>query len=149
MLGLAVPDRRDRALQMLVIGAHADDRELFEGLKSNVIPDVVLPHRREDADQDHRLVPELTWNTFRDHLILEYEIPKYDGDLGRPNRFVPLPAEVCERKIELLLEGFPSQRERRWFSVDTFWAILPARDRVGLAHPLRRRFHCRKAVLSQ
>jgi LmbE family N-acetylglucosaminyl deacetylase len=123
-------------------------KEFFEALKPTVTPDLVLTHRREDAHQDHRLVAELTWNSFRDHLILEYEIPKYDGDLGNPNLFVPLPAEVCERKVELLFEGFPSQRERRWFTPDTFWALLRLRG-VESASPtgFAEGLHCRKAVL--
>jgi hypothetical protein len=94
------------------------------------------------------LVAELTWNTFRDHLVLEYEIPKYDGDLGNPNLFVPLTPAICERKIELLLEGFPSQRQRGWFSPDTFWSLLRLRG-VESASPTRfaEGFHCHKAVL--
>ena len=123
-------------------------KELFETLKPTVEPDLVLTHRRDDAHQDHRLVAELTWNTFRDHFVLEYEIPKYDGDLGNPNLFVPLPAEICERKIELLLDGFPSQRQRGWFTPDTFWSLLRLRG-VESASPTRfaEGFHCRKAVL--
>jgi LmbE family N-acetylglucosaminyl deacetylase len=105
----------------------AEVKEVFEELKREVAPDLVVVPRRDDAHQDHRLVAELTWNTFRDHLVLEYEIVKYDGDLGNPNLFVPLPAAVCERKVELLLEQFPSQRDRRWFTPDTFWALLRLR----------------------
>jgi len=88
--------------------AGADVKEVFEGLKGEVDPDLVIVPHRADAHQDHRLVAELTWNTFRDHLVLEYEIPKYDGDLGNPNLFVPLPAATCQRKVELLLEQFPT-----------------------------------------
>jgi LmbE family N-acetylglucosaminyl deacetylase len=123
-------------------------KDLFEALKPTVRPDLVLTHRRDDAHQDHRLVAELTWNTFRDDLILEYEIPKYDGDLGNPNLFVPLPAATCERKIELLLEGFPSQRARHWFTADTFWGLLRLRG-VESASPTRfaEGFTCRKLVL--
>ena len=123
-------------------------KELFETLKPTVGPDLVLTHRRDDAHQDHRLVAELTWNTFRNHVVLEYEIPKYDGDLGNPNLFVPLSPATCERKIDLLLEGFPSQRQRGWFTPDTFWSLLRLRG-VESASPTRfaEGFHCRKAVL--
>jgi LmbE family N-acetylglucosaminyl deacetylase len=99
----------------------------FEALKSQVTPDLVLTPYRGDLHQDHRLVSELTWNTFRDHLILEYEIPKYDGDLGAPNVFVHLQESVCRRKVEYLVRHFPSQRSRSWFSEDLFLALLRLR----------------------
>jgi len=125
----------------------AEIKDLFETLKP-VDPDLVLVHRRDDAHQDHRLVAELTWNTFRDHLILEYEIPKYDGDLGQPNLFVPLPPAACERKVALLLQGFPSQRTRRWFTPDTFWSMLRLRGiEAGSPSGFAEGFYCRKAVL--
>jgi LmbE family N-acetylglucosaminyl deacetylase len=101
-------------------------KERFEALKS-FAPDLILTHYGRDAHQDHRLVSELTWNTFRDHLILEYEIPKYDGDFGAPNVFVRLSDELAERKIAHLLEYFPSQRGRRWFTDDLFRALLRIR----------------------
>ena len=126
----------------------AEVKEVFEDLKGEVDPDLVLIPRREDAHQDHRLVAELTWNTFRDHLVLEYEIPKYDGDLGSPNLFVPLPIGVCERKVELLLDGFPSQRDRGWFTPDTFWALLRLRGVESNAPSgFAEAFHCRKMRL--
>jgi LmbE family N-acetylglucosaminyl deacetylase len=123
-------------------------KELFERLKAEVLPDVVFTPRLEDRHQDHRLVAELTWNTFRDHLILEYEVPKYEGDLGHPNLFVPLAAEVCERKVELLRKGFPSQAGRDWFTDDTFWALLRLRG-LESRSPSRfaEAFHARKLVL--
>jgi LmbE family N-acetylglucosaminyl deacetylase len=128
--------------------AGAEVKEVFEGLKGEVDPDLVIAPRRADAHQDHRLVAELTWNTFRDHLVLEYEIPKYDGDLGNPNLFVPLPAETCQRKVELLLEQFPSQRDHRWFTADTFWAMLRLRGVESNAPSgFAEAFHCRKATL--
>jgi len=102
-------------------------KEAFEELKHEVSPDLVLTHARSDLHQDHRLVSELTWNTFRDHLILEYEIPKYDGDLGAPNVFVPLSESLCQRKIDALLASFPSQAGRRWFTEDLFRALLRLR----------------------
>ena len=123
-------------------------KERFERLKAEVAPDLVLTHRLEDRHQDHRLVAELTWNTFRGHLILEYEIPKYEGDLGQPNLFVPLEADRCQRKIELLRKCFPSQAGRSWFSDDTFWALLRLRG-VESGGPGRHAeaFTARKLVL--
>ena len=102
-------------------------KEVFEELKPTFSPDLIFAPRLSDAHQDHRLVAELTWNTFRDHLILEYEIPKYEGDLGAPNLFVPLDDATATRKAELLLKCFPSQQQRRWFTPDTFWSLLRLR----------------------
>jgi LmbE family N-acetylglucosaminyl deacetylase len=123
-------------------------KEVFERLKQEVAPDLVLTHHGGDAHQDHRLVSELTWNTFRDHLILEYEIPKYDGDLGRPNLFVPLSEPTYRRKIELLQKGFPSQQGKAWFTEDTFLGLMRLRGMEANA-PSRHAegFHCRKLVL--
>ena len=123
-------------------------KERFEQLKSEVAPDLVLTHRLEDRHQDHRLVAELTWNTFRDHLILEYEIPKYEGDLGHPNLYVPLTQEQGERKVELLRKCFPSQAGRSWFSDATFWATLQLRG-IECNAPGRyaEAFQARKLVL--
>ena len=90
-------------------------------------PDVILCPARADAHQDHRTVAELVWNTFRDHFVLEYEIPKYDGDLGAPGFFVPLDEELCRKKIGFLRKVFRSQAGRRWFRDDTFWALLRLR----------------------
>ena len=97
-------------------------KAVFEELKA-VSPDVIFTHLRDDAHQDHRLIAELTWNTFRDHFILEYEIPKYDGDLGRPNVFIPLEADVIRKKVGYLMEVFQSQRSRRWFEDQTFLSL--------------------------
>lgn len=102
-------------------------KEYFEELKRTIDPDVIFTHNQSDLHQDHRLVSELTWNTFRDHLILEYEIPKYDGDLGAPNVFVPLNETVCGTKIRLILKYFKSQAGNRWFTEDTFRAIMRLR----------------------
>ncbi|MGH7286856.1 MAG: PIG-L deacetylase family protein [Myxococcota bacterium] len=123
-------------------------KEYFESLKRLVQPDLILTHFRGDLHQDHRLVCELTWNTFRDHLILEFEIPKYDGDLGTPNLFVPLSESQVARKIENVLGAFGSQRSRRWFREDTFRALMRLRGvecnaEAGYAEA----FHARKLVL--
>ena len=109
-------------------------KETFEDLKSSFAPDLILTHHDDDRHQDHRLVSQLTWNTWRDHMILEYEIMKYDGDLGRPNLFVPLSQDVCQDKIGSLLEVFPSQSKRQWFNEEAFWSLLRlARHRVQRA----------------
>jgi len=102
-------------------------KEVFEGLKSLTAPDLVFTHYRNDLHQDHRLICELTWNTFRDQWILEYEVPKYDGDLGAPNVFVPLAEALCRSKIDAILQGFPSQRRKRWFSEDVFRGLMRLR----------------------
>ena len=91
------------------------------------MPDLILTHHDDDRHQAHRLVSQLTWNTWRDHMILEYEIMKYDGDLGRPNVFVPLSQDVCQDKIGSLLEVFPSQARRQWFNEEAFWSLLRLR----------------------
>jgi LmbE family N-acetylglucosaminyl deacetylase len=105
----------------------AEIKSLFEELKQEVSPDLVFTHSRKDAHQDHRLIAELTWNTFRDHLILEYEIPKYDGDMGQPSVFVPLSLDVCEKKVELIMDAFRSQSDKRWFKREMFLALMRLR----------------------
>jgi LmbE family N-acetylglucosaminyl deacetylase len=120
----------------------------FETLKQTVNPDIVFTHYRDDLHQDHRLISDLTWNTFRDHLILEYEIVKYDGDLGKPNFFVHLSDEICRQKIENLVENFPSQRSHHWFTEETFRAILRLRGVESNAPEKQAEaFYSRKAVL--
>jgi LmbE family N-acetylglucosaminyl deacetylase len=99
----------------------------FETLKTRVDPDLILTHRREDAHQDHRHVCRLTWNTFRDHCILEYEIPKWDGDMGQPNIYVPISASAIKRKIELLGSHFGSQRSKQWFDAEVFLGLARLR----------------------
>lgn len=122
-------------------------KKAFEDLKS-ISPDLIFTHNRKDAHQDHRLLAELTWNTFRDHLILEYEIPKYDGDMGQPNFFVPLEAQVCQRKIRYLMEAFQSQHSKRWFEENTFLALLRLRGmECNAPSGYAEAFYCRKAVL--
>jgi len=120
----------------------------FEQLKKEFNPDVILTHYRHDLHQDHRVVSDFTWNTFRDHLIWEYEIPKYDGDLGAPNVFSPLSQDVCAEKIRLLMEGFGTQRSRRWFTDDTFWALLRLRGvEAGSSCRYAEAFYVRKMVV--
>ena len=99
----------------------------LEDLRARVAPDVIFTHRRNDAHQDHREVCQLTWNLFRDHLILEYEIPKWDGDLDQANAYMPLPAAVMERKTALLLDHFGSQRSKDWFDAETFRGLARLR----------------------
>jgi LmbE family N-acetylglucosaminyl deacetylase len=99
----------------------------FETLKCRADPDIILTHRRDDAHQDHRQVCRLTWNTFRDHCILEYEIPKWDGDLGQPNLYVPVSANALQRKIDLLISHFGSQRSKQWFDRETFLGLARLR----------------------
>jgi LmbE family N-acetylglucosaminyl deacetylase len=102
-------------------------KEFFEELAAQVSPDLILTHCRNDLHQDHRFVAELTWNTFRNHLILEYEIPKYDGDLGAPNVFVELSRATSRRKVDAILRNFPSQRAHRWFDEDVFLGLMRLR----------------------
>jgi LmbE family N-acetylglucosaminyl deacetylase len=123
-------------------------KETFEALKP-VRPDVIFTHHERDRHQDHRVVCELTWNTFRDHLILEYEIPKYDGDLGSPNLFVSLPSRVRRRKLAILNACFASQRSKRWFSNATFEGLMRLRGvECAAADGYAEGFHIRKAVLT-
>jgi LmbE family N-acetylglucosaminyl deacetylase len=99
----------------------------FEALKESAKPDLIFTHRGDDAHQDHRQVSRLTWNTFRDHCILEYEIPKWDGDMGQPNLYMPVSARALERKIELLIQHFGSQRSKQWFDAETFRGLARLR----------------------
>jgi len=121
----------------------------FEELKRFISPDVIFTHFRNDLHQDHRLISELTWNTFRDHLILEYEIIKYDGDLGSPNVFVPLSEEVCVRKMKYLMENFQSQHSHQWFTEEAFRAMLRLRGlESNASSKFAEAFYVRKLVLS-
>lgn len=123
-------------------------KEFFDGLGERVQPDLIFTHRREDLHQDHRLIADLTWQTFRDHLILEYEIPKYEGDLGHPNLFVELDRSLCDRKVKYLLDSFRSQEGKDWFTEETFMAVLRLRGVEGRARTgYAEGFHCRKLVL--
>lgn len=123
-------------------------KERFEQLKTEFLPDLILTHYSQDLHQDHRLVSELTWNTFRNHLILEYEIPKYDGDFGSPNLFVPLSKPAYERKIETVLSAFRSQINKQWFSREVFLSIMRLRGMEANAPSgYAEGFYCRKSVL--
>lgn len=122
-------------------------KDFFETLKG-VSPDLVFSHRRDDVHQDHRTIAELTWNTFRNHQILEYEIAKYEGDLGSPNVFVPLTRAHADRKVTLLLEHFKSQASRAWFRADTFHGLMSVRAvECNAAEGRAEAFHARKLVL--
>jgi LmbE family N-acetylglucosaminyl deacetylase len=124
-----------------------DIKDAFGSLNS-LSPDVVFTHRRDDEHQDHRTIGQLSWHTFRDHLIAEYEIPKYEGDLAQPNLFVPLDASTAERKVELLMENFGSQRSKRWFRPATFRAVMNLRGvECNAVEGYAEAFHVRKMVL--
>ncbi len=123
-------------------------KEVFEELKGQVTPDLIFTHWQGDAHQDHRLLSDLTWNTFRNHLILEYEIPKYDGDLGRPNMFVPLESPFHEHKVDHLFEAFESQRSKPWFAREMFLGLMRVRGMESNATSgYAEAFHTRKIIL--
>jgi LmbE family N-acetylglucosaminyl deacetylase len=126
----------------------AEIKDIFEQLKLLMIPDLVFTHYRDDRHQDHRLLSDLTWNTWRDHFVLEYEIPKYDGDIGSPNFFVSLDTGLCTEKVDLLMRFFQTQGNKHWFSPDTFTALLRLRgieckSDGGYAEA----FYCRKLTI--
>jgi LmbE family N-acetylglucosaminyl deacetylase len=124
-------------------------KDFFEQLKADFSPDVVFTHQRADLHQDHRLSCELTWNTFRDHLILEYEVPKYDGDMSAPNAFVPLDEPLHQRKIDHLMSHFGSQLSKRWFKEELFLSLLRLRGmECNSPSSYAEAFFCRKAVLA-
>jgi len=128
--------------------AWSDIKACFEEVKRESTPDVVLCHHTRDLHQDHRVIAELTWNTFRDHLVLEYEIPKYEGDLGHPNVFVPLGKAIADRKVELLLKHFGSQAKRTWFRPETFYGLMSIRGVESNAPEGRAEaFHARKIIV--
>ena len=127
----------------------AEIKEWFEALKGRVTPDVILSHWGGDAHQDHREVSGLVWNSFRNHIILEYEIPKWDGDLGRPNVFVPVTAKAMARKVELLMRHFATQNSKDWFTPETFNGLARLRGNECRApEGLAEAFHVRKLVLA-
>jgi LmbE family N-acetylglucosaminyl deacetylase len=120
-------------------------KKYFEELKDSFQPDIVFTHYREDRHQDHRLLSDLAWNTFRDHLILEYEIPKYDGDLGIPNFFVALDEALCREKTRHICQFFQTQTNKHWFSEDTFLSLMRLRG-VECSSRYAEAFYCRKLV---
>ncbi len=126
----------------------SDVKNCFEELQKEFSPDLIFTHHRRDAHQDHRLISELTWNAFRDHFILEYEIPKYDGDLGQPSVFVPLESDVYKNKIQHIMDAFPSQQSKRWFEESTFLALMRLRGmECNAPSGYAEAFYCRKLVL--
>jgi len=126
----------------------AEIKEVFEQELKQLCPDLIFTHNGQDAHQDHRLISDLTWNTFRNHFILEYEIPKYDGDLGRPNVFMPLRVETLEHKTRYLMEAFQSQQCKRWFREETFLSLMRLRGMECNAQSgYAEAFYSRKIVL--
>lgn len=119
----------------------------FEEIKRSAEPDLIFTHYREDRHQDHRLLSDLSWNTFRNHLILEYEIPKYDGDLGQPNAFVSITEDQLNLKIGRLMEAYETQRSKHWFDRQTFMA-LPRLRGMEAATPFAEAFYVRKMIIT-
>ncbi len=126
----------------------ADIKRRFEAIRAEFEPDVIFTHHHDDSHQDHRVLHELTWNTFRNHLIFEYEIPKYEGDLSRPGVYVPLDERAATAKIELLMKHFATQQNKYWFTEDTFRALMRLRG-IECRAPsgFAEAFHCRKLLL--
>jgi LmbE family N-acetylglucosaminyl deacetylase len=123
----------------------AELKNVFSSIRAEFQPDLIFTHARNDRHQDHRTLSDLTWNAFRDHLILEYEIPKFDGDLGQPNVFVALDEHLAQRKVELLMECFGTQRSKHWFSPDTFEGLMRLRG-LESATRFAEGFHGRKLL---
>lgn len=123
-------------------------KNFFEKLKEKISPDIIFTHYRNDLHQDHRLVSELTWNTYRNNLIFEYEIMKYDGDIGSPNVFVHLDDTLCRKKISFIMDSFKTQGEKDWFTPDAFLSLLRIRGIESKAPgKYAEGFYCRKVVL--
>jgi len=126
----------------------AEIKDYFETLREATDPQLIFTHYHLDRHQDHRVVSELTWNTFRNHLIAEYEIPKYEGDLDRPNTYVALTRAHADRKVDLLMQHFPSQASRHWFKAETFHSLMTVRGTEAVAAEGRAEaFHVRKLVV--
>jgi len=140
---IAIANFRDGFLPFMAI----EVKEVFESLKQEFQPDLIFTHCRHDLHQDHRLISDLTWNTFRNHLILEYEIPKYDGDLGNPNFFVHLDPSICRSKTQHILNSFQTQVGKQWFTEETFLSILRLRGIESNApEKYAEAFYCRKVI---
>ncbi|MGA2335000.1 MAG: PIG-L deacetylase family protein [Terriglobales bacterium] len=126
----------------------AEVKTIFEKELKQINPSLIFTHNGKDAHQDHRLVSELTWNTFRNHLILEYEIPKYDGDMGQPRVFVPLETDVYQKKVRYIMDAFQSQRTKPWFQQDTFLSLMRLRGmECNAPSGYAEAFYCRKLVI--
>ena len=126
----------------------ASIKDCFESIKAEESPDLIFTHRTIDAHQDHRTIAELTWNTFRNHVIAEYEIPKYEGDLGQPQVFAPLPRATAERKVSIITDKFKSQATRSWFSAETFLSLMRIRGvECNAPSGYAEAFHVRKLTI--
>ncbi len=140
---IVVLDYRDAFLEQ----SKFEIKEHFESFKKDFNPDIVFTHYRHDRHQDHRLLSDLAWNTFRNHLVLEYEIPKYDGDLGIPNMFVEVSQELADRKAQILLDCFESQAGKHWFDKETFLSLMRIRGMEAASNGrYAEAFHARKIV---
>lgn len=140
-----IKDFRECIFPSLVI----EIKQFFEEMKRLMSPDVVFAHFRDDLHQDHRVVGELVWNTFRDHIILEYEIPKFDGGLGSPSMFMPISRAAMKRKIAILMKAFPSQHGKPWFTPDTFQGLMRLRGiECNAPSGFAEAFYSRKLLLS-
>jgi LmbE family N-acetylglucosaminyl deacetylase len=128
--------------------AGAEIKAVFEALKNSVAPDLIFTHSRGDAHQDHRTIAEMTWNTFRNHFVLEYEIPKYDGDMGRPSVFVPLSTDLAQKKVRLIMDTFKSQHGKHWFQPETFQSLMRLRGmECNAPSGYAEAFYCRKLLI--
>lgn len=126
----------------------AQIKDAFEDLKGRIKPDLIFTHFLHDRHQDHRVIAEFTWNTFRNHAVLEYEIPKFEGDLAHPNVYVPVSRETIDRKVAALIECFPSQRARQWFDADLFYGHMRLRGvECNSASRYAEAFHARKLII--
>jgi len=127
-----------------------DIKDCFEELKAEISPDVIFTHTRHDLHQDHRVLSELAWNTWRNHVILEFEIPKYDGDLGTPNLYIPFDRRIGARKVKYLMDCFGTQRDKHWFTPDTFQGLMRIRGiEANSKGMLAEGFYARKIVLGE